>query len=125
MVAGYNQIFVPQGAYGDDGTLIAPVTGRDYESGSKGEFHRSGLNAALSRFRSNNVGRAADDASAPAPCMSAPEPCLADDGSGYCKIANGQSRSEGWDGDVAGDITPDWHVIAGDTNTRTETLASA
>ncbi|WP_058835043.1 TonB-dependent siderophore receptor [Luteimonas abyssi] len=113
--ASYSEIFVPQSAYGRDGNLIAPITGEDYEAGIKGEFFRGRLNAALSLFRINNVGRAVDD-------VTSPDPCLPHYPTGYCRIADGKTRSQGWELELAGDLTPDWQIMAGYTNTRTENL---
>lgn len=115
LYASYSEIFVPQNAYGADGDLIAPVVGKDYEAGLKGELLRGRLNAALSLFRIDNVGRAVDDAGSPDPCL----PFYA---SGHCKVADGKVRSEGWELEVAGEPLPGWQLMAGYTHTRTETL---
>jgi len=116
--ASYSEIFVPQSAYQRNGELIKPITGQDYEAGIKGEFLQGRLNAALSLFRINNVGRAMDD-------TTSPDPCLPYYTNGYCKVDGGKSRSQGWELEVAGQVTDSWQVMAGYTNTRTEYLRDA
>lgn len=113
--ASFSEIFVPQSAYAADGNLVKPITGQDYEAGIKGEFFGGRLNGAVSLFRIDNVGRAMDDASSP-------DPCLPFYPSGPCKVADGKTRSEGWEVELAGDITADWQLMGGYTNTRTKTL---
>ncbi|MET0290404.1 MAG: TonB-dependent siderophore receptor [Pseudoxanthomonas sp.] len=111
----YSEIFTPQAGYTADGGQLAPITGEDYEAGVKGEFFGGRLNGALSLFRINNVGRAMDDADTP-------NPCLPYYPSGFCKMAGGKTRSEGWELELSGDLTPNWQVMAGYTNTKTEYL---
>jgi len=111
----YSDIFTPQQAYDSSGNLLDPIRGDDYEAGIKGEFYDGRLNAALSVFRINNVGRAMDDANSA-------NPCLPNYPTGYCKVAGGKTRSEGWELEVSGEILPNWQVMAGYTNTRTKYL---
>lgn len=115
LYASYSEIFVPQNAYQADGQLLKPITGQDYEAGIKGEFFAGRLNAALSAFRINNVGRAMDDASSANPCL----PYYT---TGYCKVDGGKTRSQGWEAEVSGQLTEGWQMMAGYTNTRTEYL---
>jgi outer membrane receptor for ferric coprogen and ferric-rhodotorulic acid len=49
-------------------------------------------------------------------------PCLPNYPTGYCKVAGGKTRSEGWELEVSGEILPNWQVMAGYTNTRTKYL---
>jgi len=116
--ASYSEIFTPQEAYNSSGALLDPVRGEDYELGIKGEFFNGRLNAALSLFRINNVGKAMDDASSP-------DPCLPHYNSGYCKVAGGKTRSQGWELEVSGAITPNWQIMAGYTNTQTKYVRDA
>ncbi|MCR2730861.1 TonB-dependent receptor, partial [Salmonella enterica] len=44
---------------------------------------------------------------------------------GYCKVAGGKTRSEGWELEVSGEVTPDWQIMAGYTNTRTKYLSDS
>lgn len=114
----YSEIFTPQQAYDSSGNLLEPIRGEDYEAGIKGAFYDGRLNAALSVFRINNVGRAMDDAGSA-------NPCLPNYPTGYCKVAGGKTRSEGWELELSGELTPDWQVMAGYTNTRTKYLSDS
>lgn len=116
--ASYSEIFLPQNAYDSGGQLLQPIRGEDYEAGIKGEFFGGRLTSSLSLFRINNTGKAVDDASSA-------NPCLPNYLSGYCKMAGGKTRSEGWELEVAGELMPGWHVMAGYTNTRTKYLADS
>ncbi|MCD0501657.1 TonB-dependent siderophore receptor [Bordetella petrii] len=118
LYGSYSEIFVPQNAYSAGGNLLDPITGEDYEAGIKGEFFEGRLNFAASVFRINNTGRAMDDANSPNPCV----PYYA---SGYCKVAGGKTRSQGWELELAGEITPNWNIMAGYTNTMTKYLRDA
>lgn len=114
----YSGIFAPQNATDRNGQLLQPVRGQDYEAGLKGEFLDGRLNASLSLFRINNEGKAVDDAASRNPCT----PFYA---SGFCKTAGGKTRSEGWELEIAGDLTRNWRVMAGYTNTRTKFLSDS
>ncbi|WP_454689231.1 TonB-dependent siderophore receptor [Achromobacter aloeverae] len=111
----YSQIFQPQQAYDSGGNLLDPIRGDDYEAGIKGEFFGGRLNTALSLFQITNKGKAMDDASSP-------NPCLPNYPTGYCKVDGGKTRSRGWELEVSGELTPDWQIMAGYTNTRTKYL---
>lgn len=111
--ASYTDIFQPQDDYKADGSLLEPIVGEDYEAGIKGEFYGGRLNTTLAVYRINNVGQAVEDASSP-------DPCLPYYSNGHCRIADGETQSEGWELEVAGEILPGWHILAGYTNNRTE-----
>lgn len=113
--ASYSEIFTPQRFYDAGGRIIDPVRGDDYEAGVKGEFFDGRLNAALSVFRINNVGAGAQD-------TGGANPCLPYYPNGYCYVADGKTRSQGWEIELAGELLPNWHVTGGYTNTRTEYL---
>jgi len=113
LYGSYSEIFVPQNAYSASGNLLDPVTGEDYEAGIKGEYLDGRLNVSASLFRINNTGRAMDDANSP-------YPCLPNYPNGYCKVAGGKTRSQGWELELTGEITPNWHIMAGYTNTQTK-----
>lgn len=118
LYGSYSEIFVPQSAYDAGGSLLDPVTGEDYEAGLKGEYFGGRLNFSASLFRINNTGRAMDDASSP-------NPCLPNYPGGYCKVAGGKTRSQGWELELTGEITPNWHIMAGYTNTQTKYVRDA
>lgn len=111
--ASYTEIFTPQNYRDASGTILKPVRGEDYELGIKGEFLEGRLNAALSLFRINNVGKAMEDVSSPFPCT----PYYT---SSYCYAAGGKTRSQGWELEMSGEIMPGWQVMGGYTNTSTK-----
>ena len=113
--ASYTEIFTPQNVRGASGAILEPIRGADYELGLKGEFLGRRLNASAGLFRIDNEGRAVEDASSINPCL----PYFT---SGYCRIAGGKQRSEGWEAEVSGQLLPGWQVMGGYTNTRTKYL---
>lgn len=118
--ASYTEIFTPQSTLGVGGAVLDPIRGEDFEAGLKGEFLRGRVTASLSLFRIDNVGKALLDTSTPNACLpSASNP------DGYCNVAGGKTRSQGWEMEIAGELMPGWDVIAGYTNTRTRYLADA
>ena len=110
--ASYTEIFTPQDAKDANGNILPPVTGQDYEAGLKGEFFGGRLNAAMGIFRINNNGKAVEDTSSYSPCL----PYYT---TGYCRVAGGKQRSEGWEMELSGELAPGWQMMAGYTNTRT------
>jgi outer membrane receptor for ferric coprogen and ferric-rhodotorulic acid len=113
--ASYTEIFTPQDAKDANGNILPPVTGQDYEAGLKGEFFGGRLNAAMGIFRINNNGKAVEDTNSYSPCL----PYYT---TGYCRVAGGKQRSEGWEMEVSGELAPGWQMMAGYTNTRTKYL---
>lgn len=113
--ASYTEIFNPLTATDVSGAVLDPVTGEAFEMGIKGEFYEGRLNTSLAVFRINQVGTALDD-------TSGPNPCLPNYTSGYCKVAAGKSRSEGFELEVAGEVLPGWQVNGGYSYTTTEYL---
>ena len=113
--ASYTEIFNPQTATDISGAVLEPVTGEAYETGIKGEFYEGRLNASLALFRINQVGTALDD-------INSPNPCPPNYTAGYCKVAAGKSRSDGFEVEVSGEVAPGWQVTGGYTYTSTEYL---
>lgn len=113
--AGYTEIFTPQRAWTISNSIIEPIRGEDYEAGVKADLMDGKLHASFSVFRINNVGKAVDD-------TTSPDPCLPSYTTGYCKIAGGKTRSQGWEAEVQGQITPAWNISGGYTNTNTKYL---
>ncbi|OEY97290.1 hypothetical protein BJI46_02275 [Acinetobacter qingfengensis] len=109
----YTSIFSPQQAYNSSGELLKPVRGKDYELGLKSSWLNDQLNASLSLFNIENEGKAIDD-------LSSSNPCTPYYTSGYCKIADGLTKSKGWEIEVAGKITANWQIMASYTNTHTK-----
>jgi outer membrane receptor for ferric coprogen and ferric-rhodotorulic acid len=113
----YTEIFNPQTNTDVSGSVLDPVTGEAYEMGIKGEFYEGRLNTSLAFFRINQVGNALDD-------TSGPNPCVPNYTSGYCKVAAGKNRSDGFELEVSGEVLPGWQVSGGYTYTTTEYLKS-
>lgn len=49
--ASYTTIFNPQDAIGEDGRILAPVSGKNIEAGIKGDWFGGRLNASAAIFR--------------------------------------------------------------------------
>jgi outer membrane receptor for ferric coprogen and ferric-rhodotorulic acid len=112
----YTEIYTPQNVKGADGSILAPITGEDYEAGLKGEFFGGRLTASAGIFRINNKGRAVED-------TSSRNPCPPDYLTSYCRVADGKTQAEGWELEVAGEVMKGWQLQGGYTNTRTKYLA--
>ncbi|MDO7903480.1 TonB-dependent siderophore receptor [Pseudomonas sp. K1(2024)] len=113
--ASYTEIFNPQTATNASGSVLAPVTGEAYETGIKGEFYDGRLNTSLAFFRIYQVGNPLDD-------ISGPNPCPPNYTSGYCKVAAGKNRSQGFELEISGEVLPGWNVSGGYTYNTTEYL---
>lgn len=110
--ASYSKIFTPQRAFNTAGKILDPIEGQAYEAGLKGELMDGRLNATFAVFRINNVGKAVDD-------TSSADPCLPNYTTGYCKISGGKTRSQGFEVELQGQLTPQWNILGGYTNTHT------
>ncbi|QHG67068.1 TonB-dependent siderophore receptor [Pseudomonas putida] len=113
--ASYTEIFNPQTATDVSGSVLEPTTGEAYETGIKGEFYEGRLNTSLAFFRIYQVGNPLDD-------ISGPNPCLPNYTSGYCKVAAGKNRSQGFELEISGEVLPGWNVSGGYTYNTTEYL---
>ncbi|CAM3759622.1 Ferric-pseudobactin M114 receptor [Pseudomonas reidholzensis] len=113
--ASYTEIFNPQTATDVSGSVLAPTTGEAYETGIKGEFYDGRLNTSLAFFRIYQVGNALDD-------LSGPNPCPPNYTSGYCKVASGKNRSQGFELEISGEVLPGWNVSGGYTYNATKQL---
>lgn len=62
--ASYTSIFKPQTYRHQDGTYLKPLTGRDYETGIKGDWNSGAVTGTLSLFRieQDNLGQIIPDA---------------------------------------------------------------
>lgn len=98
--ASYAEVFQPQTKPTWDGGILTPVKGRTYETGIKGELAGGKLNVSLAAFRidlDNN------------PRIDATRPCAGRS----CYYVNGGSvRSQGFEFEANGRITPWWSVWA-------------
>lgn len=113
--ASYSRIFSSQNKKQSDGSLLAPITGQDFEAGLKGEFLDGRLQGTLSAFHIEYVGSAMEDTASPMPCL----PYYL---AGRCYLAGGKSRSRGWEAELSGAPAPGWQLLASYTNTQTRTL---
>jgi len=116
--ASYTEIFAPQFERDQTGNILAPVRGETFEAGLKGEFFNRRLNASAGIFQITNIGKAVQD-------TSTVDPCTPYYTSGYCRVAGGKTRSEGWEMEVSGEIAPNWQMSAGYTNTRTRYITDS
>lgn len=102
----YTDIFKPQSYFDTAGSIIAPITGKNYEMGIKGEYFDGALNASIAIFQLDQENRAkaiTDQGLCPSyPIRS-------------CYEAAGKVRSKGIELEVQGQLTPDWQLGAGYT----------
>jgi len=104
----YTDIFKPQSALDANDSIIAPITGKNYELGIKGEYFDGALNASAAIFQvdQDNRAKAVSDVSV---CPHAPTTCYE---------AAGEVRSKGIELEVQGQLTSAWQLAAGYTFTE-------
>ncbi|THU05519.1 TonB-dependent siderophore receptor [Lampropedia puyangensis] len=105
--ASYADVFQPQTTTAQDGSVLKPIVGANYEAGIKGELLDGRLNASLALYRIDQTNRAIEDRDAGRVC----------DG-GYCYRAAGKVRSQGVEAELHGALTPHWQISAGYTYNR-------
>lgn len=103
----YSRIFEPQSARTAGGNIIPPIVGEQYEAGIKGAYLDGKLNASLAIFQLNQKNRATADTRYPLDSF---------------YVAQGKARSQGFETQISGELTPDWTIQAGYTYTNTKTL---
>jgi len=113
LYASYTDIFQPQGAMDKNGKFIDPIIGKNYEAGIKGALAdgRLEIDAAVFRIDQDNIA-VSDPVSCPPP------------GPG-CSRPGGLVRSQGFDIEVRGRLTPSWEIGAGYTYANPKTLRNA
>ncbi|RKF17615.1 TonB-dependent receptor [Altericroceibacterium spongiae] len=104
-------IFRPQNNVDISGNTIAPIEGRNFEIGLKGEYLDGALNASLALFRIDEANRARELADQGA-CPTFPNRS--------CYEAAGLVRSEGVDIELQGELAAGWQIGTGYTYSRTE-----
>jgi len=113
--ASYTEIFQPQNYKDFGGATLDPITGKNMETGIKGEFFDGRLNvsAAIFKIKQDNLAQAAGplvDRDGPAgPLL--PEP--------YYVGVDG-ATSKGIEFEVSGELAKGWNVTAGYTNFKAE-----
>ena len=100
----YTDIFKPQNYRDAADNIIAPITGKNYELGIKGEYFEGALNASAAIFQIDQEDRAKSFTDG---CPTAPTT--------PCYEAAGKVRSKGIELEVQGQLTPDWQLAAGYT----------
>lgn len=105
LYASYSEVFDPQSDSVDqNGQLLKPREGKQYEVGVKGSYFNGDLNARVSAFRMYDENAAATPA----------------DGSSDYSVAIGKRRIQGAEFEVSGSLTDQWDVIAGYTYLDTQ-----
>ncbi|MET0335527.1 MAG: TonB-dependent siderophore receptor [Rhizobacter sp.] len=99
----YTDIFQPQSARDINDKFLRPILGKNYELGVKGEYFDKTLNVSAAIFRVDEANRAMEAGVHPLPRTDS-----------YYRAA-GVVRSEGYDLEAQGAITPNWQVGGGFT----------
>ncbi|MDF2860825.1 MAG: tonB-dependent siderophore receptor family protein [Achromobacter mucicolens] len=108
----YTDIFQPQSEVNAAGESLKPIVGESYELGLKGELLDGRVNAAFALFRINQNNRAQVDFNTSPTCAA-----------GYfCYTDAGKVRSQGFDAEISGELTPGWNLFAGYTFNTTKYL---
>ncbi len=98
----YTDIFKPQNYLDESNNIIAPITGKNYELGIKGEYFDGALNASAAIFQIDQENRAKSFS-----CNTGTTTT--------CYEAAGKVRSKGIELEVQGQLTPNWQLAAGYT----------
>jgi outer membrane receptor for ferric coprogen and ferric-rhodotorulic acid len=107
----YSTIYQPQAlkfAGPKPGTPLKPIEGKSIEAGFKGELFDGKANATLSVFQVERTGTAAEDPAYPID----PDNRW---GGMCCYLPQGKVTSQGYDAELAGQITPAWQAAVGYT----------
>lgn len=108
--ASYAEVYQPQDRQTWSGEPLAPVEGKSYESGVKTELAGGALNVSLAAFRIDLENNPQVDPEHPGA------------GPTTYYVSGGKVRSEGFELEGTGYVTPDWSLSAGYTYTTTEYL---
>ncbi|MCT8469889.1 TonB-dependent siderophore receptor [Chromohalobacter canadensis] len=105
LYASYSEVFIPQSdSIDQNGQLLKPREGEQYEVGIKGSYFNGDLNARVSVFRMYDDNAAATPAN----------------GDTSYSVAVGKRRIQGGELELTGSITDQWDVIFGYTYLDTE-----
>jgi len=105
LYASYSDIFVPQIDQRADRSVLKPRIGKQYETGIKGEFDGGRLNMHAAIFRIVDQNRSLTDPNNP-----------------DFAIAAGKVRSQGFESEISGSVTPRLDLFAGYAYTETKYL---
>ena len=105
--ASYTSIYKPVTERSKSGTTLAPTEGNSYEIGLKGEYFDGRLNATAAIFRTEQKNLAVVDGIDAA-------------NETYYKSVDG-ATTKGIELELAGELMPDWNVMAGYTYAQTKT----
>lgn len=108
LYSSYTGVFEPQRDIDSNGDAIKPRKGKQYEIGIKGSHIEGGLNWHAAIFRIEDSNRAYTDPSNP----------------GF-SIPIGETKSEGLELEVSGQLMPRWDISAGYAYTQTEFVRDA
>lgn len=104
------EIFSPQSVRERSGALIEPLQGRQYEAGAKASLLQGRADASLALFRLTQSNRAVRDPS---------------DTVNTYYLAQGKSRSQGFEAQISGRLLPQWDLSAGYVRTDTRYFDSS
>lgn len=107
--ASYTDVFQPQSTKGFAASaaaqsILAPIRGKNYEVGLKGEYMDGLLNAAIALFQVDQTNRAITPVDQTG-CPTFP--------AASCAVPSGLVRSKGIDAELQGELLPGWQVSAG------------
>ena len=105
LYASFTQSFVPNSSVDEDGNLLEPERGTQYEVGIKGDFLDGNLSATLAAFNIDKTNIAVADPDLPG--VSRPI---------------GEQRSRGIELDLRGEILPGWNIFASYAYTDAEII---
>lgn len=105
--ASYSTIFSPQTARDIQGDFLRPRKGKQYEVGLNGAFFGDNLTTHFALYRIEDENRAMQDPDNP-----------------MVSIASGKVRSQGFEAEISGALTPNWQLTAGYAYTSTRYVAA-
>lgn len=104
----YAEVFEPQTSSTWDGDLLKPVKGRSYEVGTKTNLFNNALLLTFAAFNIDLINNPQEDPN---------HPCV---GRTCYYISGGKVRSQGFEIEAIGNITPDWNLSVGYTYSNTK-----
>lgn len=107
--ASYTEVFKPQDVEAEDGGILKPMTGSNYEIGLKGEFFDKRLQTSMAVFQADQTGRA--------------ELVTSPTCAGGCYRSSEKVRNKGIELEMNGEILPDWNLSAGYTYTQSKYIS--